>query len=74
METPSGTVVTLKLKSSDTVKSMKEQIQVSPDEHLCMFKGKILKDNHTLSECGIQSGSKLKLVPVPVYLKLLSRH
>ena len=73
METPSGTVVTLKLKSSDTVKSIKEQIQVSPDEHLLMFKGKILKDNHTLSECGIQSGSKLKLVPVPVYLKLFVR-
>ena len=73
METPTGTVVTLKLKSSDTVESIKKQIKISPDEYLLMFKAKILKDNHTLSECGIQSGSKLKLVPVPVYIKLFVR-
>lgn len=73
METPTGTVVTLKLKSSDTVEFIKKQIKISPDEYLLMFKGKILKDNYTLSECGIQSGSKLKLVPVPVYIKLFVR-
>ena len=71
METLTGTVVTLKLNSNDSIKTIKKQIKISPDEYLLMFKGKKLEDNHTLSECGIQNGSQLKLVPV--YINLFVR-
>ena len=65
METRIGKCITLKLRSNNTVKNMKESIQeeegIVPEEQCVIFDGKELEDDHTLAAYKIQEGSTLSL-------------
>ena len=61
-----GTVLTLKVGPSDTIKSLKALIQkergIPPDQQHLLFAGKKLDDDRTLSDCGVKNESTLHLV------------
>ena len=63
------TTITLKFKASDTVETVKAQIQVRegipPSDQILMFAGKQLDDGHRLFDYNIQRGSTLDLLLRP---------
>ena len=60
-----GKLVTLKLKSTDTIADVKDKIHVKkgilPDRQRLMFDGKKLGDTYSVGECNIQYNSILHL-------------
>ena len=60
-------LLTLYLEYFDTVKRMKEEIyldknmKVPPQQQQLLLKQKLLDDNLTLSQCGIENGSQVTL-------------
>ena len=60
-----GKLVTLELKSSDTIRDVKDKIHVqegiSPDRQRLMSDGKQLEDSRSVGECNIQNNSILHL-------------
>lgn len=60
-----GKLVTLELKSTDTIAGVKDKIHVEegilPDRQRLMFDGKKLKDTYSVGECNIQKNSILHL-------------
>ena len=62
---PTRKLVTLELKSSDTIRDVKDKIHVqegiSPDRQRLMSQGEELEDSHSVGECNIQNNSVLHL-------------
>ena len=60
-----GKLVTLELKSTDTIRDVKAKVHVkegiSPDRQRLVFDGKQFEDNRSVGECNIQNNSILQL-------------
>ena len=60
-----GKLVTLELKSTDTIRDVKAKVRVkegiSPDRQRLVFDGKQFEDNRSVGECNIQNNSILQL-------------
>ena len=60
-----GKLLLLELKSTDTVRDVKDKIHVKegilPDRQRLMFDGKKLEDSCSVGECNIQSNSILNI-------------
>lgn len=74
MVTLSGKIITLELKSRDTIRNVKEKLRVEegllPERQLLIFDGEQLEDSRTLSDCKIQDKSTLQLIPgVRIFFK-----
>ena len=67
VQTHTGKTFTLKVKSSDTIRNVKAEIQwqegIPSDQQQLVFESKQLEDGHTLSEYNIQNGSTIQRVP-----------
>ena len=65
---PSGKVITLELESRDTIRNVKEKLQVEeglpPEQQQLIFDGEQLEDSRTFSDYKIQNKSILQLIPV----------
>ena len=65
----SGQAVKLKAKSSDTIASLKLQLQskdeVSSWDQILVYKGKQLHDESTVVDAGLKDGAELQLVLCP---------
>ena len=65
VKTHIGDIITLMVKSSDTIKNVKNKIYkkecTPPDKQILTFDGKLLENKHTLYDCNIQHESTLNL-------------
>ena len=66
-----GKKITLELKPSDTVKTLKNKIQekewIKPEQQCVMFKGQQMEHSRTLGYYRVVNGSTLHLIPFPVF-------
>jgi len=64
--TPAHTTLTLEVDSSDTIETVKQYIYskdgMPTDQRDLFFEGKLLNDDRTLNECGIEHKSDLQLM------------
>ena len=67
-------MINLKLKSSDTIKEVKDKIQVKegipPDKQRLVFDNEELKDSLSLSDYNIRNKSVLQLIVIPLHLRI----
>ena len=66
VETATGKIISLKVKASDTIETVKIKIQhrvkIIPDQQQLLFAGKEVENMQTLTDCNIGKGSILYLV------------
>jgi len=67
-------MINLKLKSNDTIKEVKDKIQVKegipPDKQRLVFGNEELKDSLSLSDYNIRNKSVLQLIVIPLHLRI----
>ena len=68
VQTMTCKTITLEVSLSDSIEDVKGNIHkvegILPEQQCLVFAGKLLEEGRTLSECNIQTGSILQLVPV----------
>lgn len=66
IKTLSGKTITLEVKDSDTIQSIKDKIKdiegIPAEQQRLVFNGKQLEDNNTIADYGIQADSSIHLV------------
>ena len=62
--TPDGKRITLTVKASDTIETVKAKIEdeegIPPDDQILIFAGKELDDEHKVSDHGLKNGSTIE--------------
>ena len=78
VKTPSGKMITLTVRASDTIKAVKAKIEdserIPPDDQILTFAGKELEDGRKVSDYDMKNGSTLQLQLRPLegnYLTLV---
>ena len=70
----SGKKVTLELKPSDTIKTLKDKIQekewIKPEQQCVMFNGQQMEHSRTLGYYRVENESTLHLIPNPVFKQI----
>lgn len=78
VKTPAGRMMSLEVEPSDTTMHVKAQIEehwgAQDGEQVLMFAGKVLADEQTLFEAGIQRESTIYLVPRPASVRAAPTH
>lgn len=69
-----GKKVTLELKPSDTIKTLKDKIQekewIKPEQQCVMFNGQQMEHSRTLGYYRVENESTLHLIPFPVFKQI----
>ena len=69
-----GKRVTLELKPSDTIKTLKDKIQekewIKPEQQCVMFNGQQMEHSRTLGYYRVENESTLHLIPFPVFKQI----
>ena len=67
MKMLTGKSVVLKVEMTDTIRSVKEQIEskesICADDHRLIFAGKELEDDHKVAEYNLMKSSTIHVVP-----------
>jgi hypothetical protein len=66
VKTMSGTMYHFNLEDTDKIEALKKKVQqkvaLTPDQQRLVYKGKILPDDKTPNECGVQAGETIQLI------------
>ena len=69
-----GRKITLELKPSDTIKTLKDKIQekewIKPEQQCVMFNGQQMEHSRTLGYYRVENESTLHLIPFPVFKQI----